>query len=106
MRAFTLEPSVAQFFSALLASVNGDQGVPTAPSPPADPESAAFLRVVCLPLQAAVSEAASAYGTYTGYGAVREMLAAQARAADPYALDPVTGQPLYPESWGTQAGSP
>lgn len=92
MRTFTLSPLVKAWFDTVV-NLHPDAPAPPLPPPSSNPEEQAFHAAVLVPIA-------------TLKGAVIQAMPPPAPVIDTYAIDPNTGQPLHPEMWGTQAGSP
>lgn len=106
MRTFQPDPELQAFYTALVAKANyadafsenataAHRTLPPVPSRPTDRQQAAFLDHLCMPLYGLIKNA------YDRLNAV--IVQAQ---ADPYGVDPLTGQPYHPEMWGTTSGAP
>lgn len=116
MRLFVPDPALKTWYDGAIRSVitirnltanavYPFQTVPLAPLPPrpTDPLQAGFYDGVLVRLANAVQrfndEANRLNGQIQGSGQYQPI-------ADPYAVDPASGQPLYPEMWGTAPVAP
>lgn len=98
VKTFQPIPSLLTFYNTLIAQASAEgQFVPppVIPARPDDPQQAAFLDHLCMPLHGLLKNA---------YDRAQAVIAQQ--YTNPYAVDPYTGQPYHPEAWGTTAGSP
>ena len=94
MRLFQPSQAFQAFFNQIIADaerpVTAGTYTPMIPDFP-DPEEQAFAHTQLAELIRSIHAMKQSVTTQT---------------VNPYALDPSTGQPLYPESWGTQSGAP
>lgn len=113
MRSFIPLPEIKDFFDKLdAASKNGliwgdvpgrfqyvRYNLPPIPATPTDPIQRAFFEQTCM--VAYTSMAAANQRANETIARVRGQT-----QVNPYALDPVSGQPINPEAWGTTSGAP
>jgi hypothetical protein len=106
MKTFQPSPELLAFYNAVVAKANyadafsenataAHRTLPPVPARPTDVQQAAFLDHLCMPLYGLVKNA---------YDRMNAVVAQQ--MADPYGVNPSTGQPYHPEMWGTQSGAP